>query len=120
MKSVLAICYELACGEYFDPCKIAEKVLQSGFYWPTLFKFAFDFCKTCTRCQMIGRISKRNMMPLNTILEVELFDIWGIDFMGPLPNSFGNQYILLLWITYPNGLKSSLARQMTKKLLSSS
>ena len=43
----------------------------------------------------VGRISKRDMMPLNPILEIELFDIWGIDFMGPFPNSFGNQYILV-------------------------
>ena len=59
-------------------------------YWPTLFKDAYEFCKTCPRCQMVGRISKRNMMPLNPILEIELFDVWGIDFMGPFPNSFGN------------------------------
>jgi len=45
---------------------------------------------------MIERISKRNMMPLSPILEVELFNVWGIDFMGPLPNSFGHQYILLV------------------------
>jgi hypothetical protein len=31
----------------------------------------------------MGRITKRNMMPLNPIIEVEVFDIWGIDFMGP-------------------------------------
>ena len=35
------------------------------------------------------------MMPLNPILELELFNVWGIDFMGPFPNSFGYQYILL-------------------------
>ena len=35
------------------------------------------------------------MMPLNPILEIELFDVWGIHFMGPFPNSFGNQYILV-------------------------
>ena len=35
------------------------------------------------------------MLPLNPILEIELFDIWGIDFMGPFPNSFENQYILV-------------------------
>ena len=35
-------------------------------------------------------------MPLNLILEIELFDVWGIDFMGPFPNSFGNQYILVV------------------------
>ena len=44
---------------------------------------------------MVGRISKQDMMPLNPILEIELFDVWGIDFMGLFPNSFGNQYILV-------------------------
>ncbi|XP_062103189.1 uncharacterized protein LOC133814212 [Humulus lupulus] len=34
-------------------------------------------------------------MPLNSILEVELFDVWGIDFMGPFPPSFKNLYILV-------------------------
>jgi len=34
-------------------------------------------------------------MPLNPILNVEIFDVWGIDFMGPFPNSCGNQYILV-------------------------
>ena len=33
---------------------------------------------------------------LNPILEIELFDVWGIDFMGPFPNSFGNQYMLVV------------------------
>jgi len=35
------------------------------------------------------------MIPLNPNLEVELFDVWGIDFMGPFSNSFGYQYVLL-------------------------
>jgi hypothetical protein len=34
-------------------------------------------------------------MPLQNILVVELFDVWGIDFMGPFPNSYGNLYILV-------------------------
>ena len=34
-------------------------------------------------------------MPLKNILEVELFDVWGIDFMGPFPSSFLNKYILV-------------------------
>ena len=28
-------------------------------------------------------------------MEVEVFDSWGIDFVGPLPPSFGNEYILV-------------------------
>ena len=34
-------------------------------------------------------------MPLQGILVVQLFDVWGIDFMGPFPSSFGNLYIIL-------------------------
>ena len=44
---------------------------------------------------MTGRISRRDMMPLNPVLEVEIFDIWGINFLGPFPIFFGNQYILV-------------------------
>ena len=40
-------------------------------------------------------INKRHEMPLHGVLVVELFDVWGIDFMGPFPSSFGNLYILL-------------------------
>ena len=32
---------------------------------------------------------------MNPILVIEIFDVCGIDFMGPFPNSFGNLYILL-------------------------
>ena len=34
-------------------------------------------------------------MPLNPILIVDIFDVWGIDFMGPFPNSLGYLYILV-------------------------
>ena len=75
--------------------RTTTKVLQSGFYWPTLFKDAHQFVSTCDKCQRMGSISKRDEPPLQTILEVELFDIWGMDFMGPFPSSFSNLYILL-------------------------
>ena len=31
-------------------------------------------------------------MPQNFILEIEVFDCWGIDFMGPFPPSYKNEY----------------------------
>ena len=34
-------------------------------------------------------------MPLNPILKVEIFNVWGNDFIRPFPNSFGNQFILV-------------------------
>ncbi|GJX56576.1 reverse transcriptase domain-containing protein, partial [Tanacetum coccineum] len=40
-------------------------------------------------------ISHRDEMPQNAIQVCEIFDVWGIDFMGPFPSSRGNKYILV-------------------------
>nr|CAN63061.1 hypothetical protein VITISV_030508 [Vitis vinifera] len=50
---------------------------------------------SCDRCQRLGKLTKRNQMPMNPILIVDLFYVWGIDFMRPFPMSFGNSYILV-------------------------
>ena len=52
-------------------------------------------CKECEKCQRLGKISRRHMMPLNPILLVDLFDLLGIDFMGPFPSSLRYLYILV-------------------------
>lgn len=44
-------------------------------------------------------------MPLNNILELELFDVWGLDFMGPFPLSYSNQYNLVIVDYVSNGLR---------------
>ena len=89
MTSILNHCHSLPCGGHFGGQRTAAKVLQSGFYWPTLFKGAHD------KCQRIGGISRKDEPPRHPILEVELFDLWGLDFMGPFPPSYNNLYILL-------------------------
>ncbi|XP_078156037.1 uncharacterized protein LOC144551795 [Carex rostrata] len=85
----------LAYGGHASFSKTAAKVLQCGFFWPSLFKDAKTLVMACDKCQRTGNITNRNEMPLNSILEVEIFDVWGIDFMGPFPASCGNEYILV-------------------------
>ena len=87
VATVLRHCHQSPYGGHFGGQRTAAKVLQSGFYWPTLFKDSHNFSQRCDECQRSGSISQRNEMPLNGILEVELFDVWGIDFMGPFPSS---------------------------------
>ena len=96
MGSILNHCHTLSCGGHFGGHRTAEKVLQSCFYWPSLFKDAHQFVSTCDKCQRMGGISKRDEPPMRSILKVELFDLWGMDFMGPFPFSFSNLYILLV------------------------
>ncbi|KAM1221500.1 hypothetical protein ACFX2J_009150 [Malus domestica] len=93
--SILSFCHTYACGGHFGTQRTALKVLQCGFYWPSIFKDAKTFCLTCDKCQRMGGISTRDQMPQVSILNVEIFYVWGIDFMGPFPSSYGFMYILL-------------------------
>ena len=74
-QGILSHCHENACGGHFASQKTSMKVLQSGFYWPSLFKDAHKICRECNKCQRLGKISFRHMMPLNPILVVDLFDV---------------------------------------------
>ncbi|RVX20935.1 hypothetical protein CK203_002403 [Vitis vinifera] len=80
------------------------KVLQSGFCWPSLFKDALTMCK--------------NIMPLNPILIIDLFDVWALTswdlFLCPLatPTSWWQ------WTMFLNELKRSRANAMITKLFS--
>ena len=93
---ILHCCHVAAYRGHFGGYRTVAKVLQSGYYWPTIFKDAYEFAKCCDRCQRIGNISQRHEMPLTNILEVEIFDVWGIGFMGLFPLFFGNLYILVV------------------------
>ena len=89
------MCHSLMCGGDFAARKTAGKILHSGFYWPTIFKDAHHFYTECLHCQASLNISKRDEMPMRPILEVEIFDLYGIDFMGPFPPYDGKEYILV-------------------------
>ena len=67
MEMIFEQCHASPYGGHFGATKTVAKVLQFGFFWPTLFKDA----------------------------HIELFDFWSIDFMGPFPPSFSNVYILV-------------------------
>ncbi|CAL8993318.1 unnamed protein product, partial [Prunus brigantina] len=85
----------LPLRESFPDEQLFSILLQSGFFWPTLFKDAYVFCASCDRCQRMGNLHARNQMPLTNILIIDIFDVWGIDFMGPFPTSYGFEYILV-------------------------
>ncbi|CAM8990052.1 unnamed protein product [Rhodiola kirilowii] len=95
IASVISFCHELACGGHFGPRRTARKILDSGFFWPHVFRDAYNHCKRCDKCQPVGNISARQEMPQVPILVNDVFDIWGIDFMGPFPPSCGFSYILV-------------------------
>nr|GEU76241.1 DNA-directed DNA polymerase [Tanacetum cinerariifolium] len=54
-----------------------------------------DLVKNYDVYQRQGKISHKDEMPQNSIQVCEIFDVWGIDFMGLFPSSRGNKYILI-------------------------
>ncbi|CAM8923882.1 unnamed protein product [Rhodiola kirilowii] len=95
IASVISFCHEFACGGHFGPRRTARKILDSGFFWPSIFRDACEKCKKCDKCQRVGNVSARSEMPQVPILVNDVFDIWGLDFMGPFPVSCGYTYILV-------------------------
>nr|GEY23566.1 reverse transcriptase domain-containing protein [Tanacetum cinerariifolium] len=86
---------------------------------------AIEILKACHYGPTEGKISHRDKMPQNSIQVSEIFNVWGIDFMGPFPSSRGNKYILVAvdylskWVeaktsgqveVYNRGLKRILER----------
>ncbi|GJY32754.1 reverse transcriptase domain-containing protein [Tanacetum coccineum] len=66
---ILAHCHSGPTGGHHSANVTAKKVYESGLYWHSVFKDANEY--VC-----------------------EVFDVWGLDFMGPFPQSRGNKYIL--------------------------
>ncbi|GJU96467.1 reverse transcriptase domain-containing protein [Tanacetum coccineum] len=94
-QTILNQCHHGLTGGHYRPNVTAKKVIDSGFYWTTIIKEAHTLVRLCEACQKTGNISKRDEMPLNNIQVCEIFNVWGIDFMGPFPKSHKFKYILV-------------------------
>nr|GEV96251.1 reverse transcriptase domain-containing protein [Tanacetum cinerariifolium]GEX15283.1 reverse transcriptase domain-containing protein [Tanacetum cinerariifolium] len=92
---ILEACHNGPTGGHHGTILTAKKIFDAGFFWPTIYKDAHEFVKNYDSCQRQGKISQRDEMPQNSIQTCEIFDVWGIDFMGPFPSSRGNKYILV-------------------------
>ncbi|GJS36450.1 reverse transcriptase domain-containing protein [Tanacetum coccineum] len=94
-RDILEACHNGPTGGYHGANLTVKKVFDAGFFWPSIYKDAHELVKNCDSCQRQGKISQRDEMPQNSIQVCEIFDVWGIDFMGPFPSSKGNKYILV-------------------------
>ena len=61
--SILTFCHSYVYGGHFGPKRIARKVMEYEFYWPSIFKDAYVFCKSCENCQRTCNITQKNQMP---------------------------------------------------------
>ncbi|GJY85343.1 reverse transcriptase domain-containing protein [Tanacetum coccineum] len=68
-RIILDQCHHGPTGGHYGPNVTAKKVLDSGFYWPTIIKEAHTLVRLCEACQKMRNISKRDEIPLTNIQE---------------------------------------------------
>nr|GFB28726.1 reverse transcriptase domain-containing protein [Tanacetum cinerariifolium] len=54
---ILNACHSGPTGGHYRANYIAKKVFDSGFYWPSIYKDAFELLKRCNSCQLHQRLS---------------------------------------------------------------
>nr|GEX69803.1 reverse transcriptase domain-containing protein [Tanacetum cinerariifolium] len=67
---ILKACHSGSIGGHHGPNYTARKVLDSGFYWPTIYRDAQNFVKKYDVCQRQGKITQKDEMPQNSIQAV--------------------------------------------------
>ncbi|MCO5574755.1 hypothetical protein L7F22_028545 [Adiantum nelumboides] len=76
-----------------------EKILQSGLWWPYLFRDAIAFAKQCDTCQRCApKPSRLANRPLQVSMAWLPFERWDIDFVGPITPTAqpsGARYLLV-------------------------
>eukprot|EP00253_Pinus_taeda_P009892 PITA_09892 len=93
---ILLTCHDGPCGGHFATKRTTFKVLQVGYYWPTLHQDVKRYTSQCDQCQRMGKPTPRDEMPLQPQLTFKPFDKWGMDFIVPIdPPSKQKQYIIV-------------------------
>nr|GEV37689.1 reverse transcriptase domain-containing protein [Tanacetum cinerariifolium] len=92
---ILRQCHIGPSGGHHGITTTARKVFEAGFYWPHIFCDACKLVQVCNACQRARNISSKDEAPQSYIQVCEIFDIWGIDYMGHFLSSNGNKYILV-------------------------
>ncbi len=84
IPTILKGCHVDVYGKHFASNSIGCETLLAGYWWPTLFKDAFNWAKCCDACQQLGKPMRSSSMPLVPILVQAPFEKWGIDFVEPI------------------------------------
>ena len=93
--------FEAHCGiagGHYAGDATTRKIWQSGLWWPTTLKDAVRYNKECDLCQRLGQPTEQAQMPHHSVLPLEPFQKWGLDFVGPFkPPTMrtGNRYIIV-------------------------
>ena len=89
-------CHFGACGSHLSGMATAQKILCTGYFCPSIFKYFHEVVKKFPPCQHFYPKRHTHPAPLHPIIAIGPFTKWGIDFMHFNPTSAeGHGYIIV-------------------------
>ncbi|GKE25478.1 reverse transcriptase domain-containing protein [Tanacetum coccineum] len=82
---VLREIHEGSCSMHSGPRSVVAKVIQTGYYWPTMHMDARNLIRECNDCQIHRPVPRNPQQNLTPITSPWPFYKWGIDIAGPFP-----------------------------------
>src|SRR6266516_543428 len=78
---------------HYNTASTKHRIMQD-YYWPKMGKNIADYVQRCEPCQRRGKPKRTE--GLNPIKVTEILEMWGMDIVGPLPETKqGNKYIIV-------------------------
>ncbi|XP_074374091.1 uncharacterized protein LOC141714471 [Apium graveolens] len=86
-QQALEAVHEGICGEHLAGRSLAFKILQQGFFWPTLRADASDYAKRYVQSQLFATVPKQPPEEMTSVLSPIPFAVWAVDIVGILSTS---------------------------------
>ena len=93
-EEVMRSCHAEPLAGHFGFKKTYQRI-KERFFWKRMSTDVLSYCESCVPCQS-RRVAHKPRETLSSIQVSRPFQIWGMDFLGPLPRTrSGNRWILV-------------------------
>ncbi|KAI3754656.1 hypothetical protein L1987_54443 [Smallanthus sonchifolius] len=92
--------HEGICGTHSGPRSVVTKLMNLGYYWPTMHKDASKELHKCEGCQLHAPIKASPKHDRVTVTSAWPFYKWGMDIVGPFREARGKVKFLLVAVDY--------------------
>ncbi|GJU71402.1 reverse transcriptase domain-containing protein [Tanacetum coccineum] len=85
-----------SCSMHSSPRFVVAKAIRSGYYWPTMHKYARNIIRKCDDCQTHRPVPRNPQQKLTPITSPWPLYKWGIDISSPFPEGQGKVKFLIV------------------------
>ena len=115
LDALLSYHDSLAGGGHLGIEKVKSSMIQK-FYWPKMHNDITEYVRSCDRCQKAKKSKATSRPPLTNMPQVEKFERWHVDILGPITKTNdGFQYILLCVDVYTRWIEAFPLKTMDSK-----